>query len=243
MSTLTEVARELDGTLDGLAAVITAAETLTPPERTVIAEAFGAPVFDRYATREVGTIAHECEAHDGLHLVMENNIVEIVGPDGEPRREPGEEGEILITSLRNLATPLVRYRLNDVARLGRDGCSCGRQSVRLNSVLGRTSDLIVSPRGVLLHALFFMRLFDKAPVHRFRVDQETRTRLRIRVVPAAEYSDEVRQRITRVILEHGDPAFEVNWEIVSEIPATASGKFRFAVSHVGKGEGSRPGRA
>ena len=242
VSTLTEVARALDGALDALAAVITAAETLTPPERTLIAESFGAPVFDRYATREVGTIAHECEAHAGLHIVMENNIVEIVGPDGQPRSEPGDEGEIVITSLRNLATPLVRYRLSDMARLGGEGCSCGRHSVRLDSVLGRTSDLIVSPRGVLLHALFFMRLFDKAPVHRFRVDQETPSRLRIRVVPAADYSDEVRQRITSGILEHGDSAFEVAWEIVTEIAATPSGKFRFTVSHVPKGEATPPER-
>ena len=197
-------------------------------------------MFDRYATREVGTIAHECEAHDGLHLVMENNIVEIVGPDGQPRSEPGEEGEVVITSLRNLATPLVRYRLSDMACLGRDGCSCGRQSVRLASVLGRTSDLIVSPRGVLLHALFFMRLFDKAPVHRFRVDQETPTRLRIRVVPTAEYTDAARLRITSGILVHGDPTFEVAWEVVDDIPATSSGKFRFTVSHVGKGESLPP---
>jgi phenylacetate-CoA ligase len=239
VSTLTEIARALDRPLDGLVAVVTAAETLTLAERTVIAESFGAPVFDRYATREVGTIAHECEAHDGLHLVMENNIVEIVGPDGQPRTQADEEGEILITSLRNLATPLVRYRLSDVARLGGGGCPCGRQSVRLDSVLGRTSDLIVSPRGILLHALFFMRLFDKTPVQRFRVDQETPSRLRIRVVPAAQYSDDVRLRITSGILTHGDPAFEVAWEVVTEIPATSSGKFRFTVSHLGKVEPSR----
>ena len=171
VSTLIEVGRALDRKLDGLAAVITAAETLMPRERGMIGESFGAPVFDRYATREVGTIA---------------------------------------------------------------------QSVRLASVLGRMSDLIVSPRGVLLHALFFMRLFDKAPVHRFRVDQETRTRLRIRIVPAAEYTDAVRLRITSGILVHGDPTFEVVWEVVNDIPATSSGKFRFTVSHVGKGESSPP---
>ena len=243
VSTLTEIARALDRPLEGLAAVVTAAETLTLSERTVIAESFGAPVFDRYATREVGTIAHECEAHVGLHLVMENNLVEIVGPDGQPRGEESDEGEIVITSLRNLATPLVRYRLSDIARLGGGACPCGRQSVRLDSVLGRTSDLIVSPRGILLHALFFMRLFDKAPVQRFRVDQETSSRLRIRVVPGANYSDEVRLRITLGILTYGDPTFEVAWEVVSEIPATSSGKFRFTVSHIGKGEPPRPERS
>ena len=79
-----------------------------------------------------------------------------------------------------------------------------------------------------------------APVHRFRVDQETRSRLRIRVVAAAEYTDAVRLRITSGILVHGDPTFEVAWKVVDAIAATSSGKFRFTVSHVGKGESSPP---
>jgi len=102
-------------------------------------------------------------------------------------------------------------------------------------VMGRTSDVIVSPTGVLLHALFFLKLFYGTSVVRFRVDQETPNRLRVRVVPAALYDDEVRQRITSQILIHGDSRFEVVWEVVDEIPRTASGKFRVTVNHVARG--------
>ena len=232
VSTLAEVARALDQPIAGLDGVVAAAETLTPPERTLIETAFGAPVFDRYATREVGTIAHECEAHDGLHIVAENNLVEVVDTEGRPLEDPMAEGEVLVTNLRNFATPLIRYRLGDLARLGRPGCACGREGSRLASVVGRTSDLIVSPSGVLLHGLFFMRAFDKTPVQRFRVDQETPSRLRIRVVAAAGYTDEVRERVTALILGRGDPGFEVVWQVVDDIPLTASGKFRFTASQV-----------
>jgi phenylacetate-CoA ligase len=232
VSMVTEVARALERPLDDLGAVETTAETLTPIDRDFIARAFGAPVFNRYATREVGMLAHECVAFDGLHMAMESNLVELIGPDGRPVENPGDEGEIVVTSLRNLATPLVRYRLGDMARLGRDGCACGRGSTRLQSVLGRTGDFIVSPRGTLLHGLFFMRLFDKSPVRRFRVDQETFSSLRIRVVPAPEYNDDVRRRITSLILAHGDPGFDVTWEVVDDIPPAPSGKFRVTVSHV-----------
>jgi phenylacetate-CoA ligase len=232
VSTLTEVARELESPIDGLAVIETAAETLTPTQRSIIANAFGAPVFNRYTTREVGTLAHECDAHDGLHILMENTIVEVVDADGAPLTDPGEEGEVVVTSLRNLATPLIRYRLGDIARLGRAGCPCGRRGERFDSVLGRTSDLIVSPSGVLLHSLFFMRLFDGAPIRRFRVEQETPVRLRVRVVPTAKYNDEVRRRITSLLLNHGDPGFEVLWEIVDDLPFSSSGKFRFTISHV-----------
>jgi hypothetical protein len=77
-----------------------------------------------------------------------------------------------------------------------------------------------------------MRLFDKSPVRRFRVDQETPSWLRIRVVPAPEYNDDVRRRITSLILAHGDPGFDVTWEVVDDIPPAPSGKFRVTVSHV-----------
>lgn len=235
VSILSEVAAALDRPLEGLAGIVPSAETFTPQERSRITTAFGAQAFDRYGTREVGTIAHECEAHDGLHTVMENNLVEVVDADGRPVADPAGEGEVLVTNLRNLATPLIRYRLGDLARLGGEGCPCGRGSTRLQSVLGRTSDLIVSPRGTLLHALFFMRIFDNSPVYRFRVDQETPTRLRVRVVPTAQYSDDVRRRVTALILEHGDREFDVVWEVVTDLPPSASGKYRFTESHVKKG--------
>jgi phenylacetate-CoA ligase len=234
VSILTEVAAALDRPVDGLAGIVASAETFTPPERSRITKAFGAQTFDRYGTREVGIIAHECEAHDGLHLAMENNLVEVVDADGRPLADPAGEGEILVTNLRNLATPLIRYRLGDVGRLAVGDCPCGRGSNRLASVLGRTSDLIVSPRGILLHALFFMRIFDNTPVYRFRVDQETPTRLRVRVVPMSQYTDDVRRRVTSLILEHGDRGFEVVWEVVDDLPRSPSGKYRFTESHLNK---------
>jgi phenylacetate-CoA ligase len=165
---------------------------------------------------------------------MENNLVEVVDADGRPLADPAGEGEILVTNLRNLATPLIRYRLGDVGRLAVGDCPCGRGSNRLASVLGRTSDLIVSPRGILLHALFFMRIFDNTPVYRFRVDQETPTRLRVRVVPMSQYTDDVRRRVTSLILEHGDRGFEVVWEVVDDLPRSPSGKYRFTESHLNK---------
>jgi phenylacetate-CoA ligase len=232
MSIVMEIARELDRPPDGLLGVQTTAETLTPQDRLAIETSFGAPVFNRYGSNEVGTIAQECALHDGLHMVMENNLVEIVGADDRPLTTPGSEGDVVITNLRNFATPLIRYRLGDVGRLGGDGCLCGRGSARLESVIGRTSDVIVSPRGALLHSLFFLKLFYGRPVLQFRVDQETPERLRLRVVPGARYSDEVRQRVTSQILTHGDPRFDVLWEVVDEIPRSPSGKFRVTVNHV-----------
>jgi len=126
--------------------------------------------------------------------------------------------------------PLILLAAN--ARIGGGNCACGRGSTRLESVLGRTSDFVVTPAGGLLHGLFFMRAFYKAPVRQFRVVQETLHRISVSIVPGPEYNDDVRRRITSVIHAHGDPDFEVLWEVVEDIPPSAGGKFRYTISHV-----------
>lgn len=237
VSSLVEIAKLLESPISGLRGVQTAAETLTAEHRQLIEGAFGAPVYNRYGCREVGNLAHECDAHAGLHLLMENNVVEVVKPDGSAAG-PGEEGEIVVTNLWNTATPLIRYRLGDIARVGDpEPCSCGRSSPRLEAVLGRTSDIIASPGGKKLHGEFFTHLFYGAPVRRFQVEQTSAAELHIRVVPDAGYSPSLAIEVTDKITTYGDPAFSISWETVDEIRPSASGKFRFTLSSL-RGPGS-----
>ncbi len=232
VSILLELAREMDRPLEGLRAVQSSAETLTDEYRKVIGEAFGAPVYNRYGAREVGNLAHECDEHSGLHLLMENNIVEIVDADGRPLTEPGDEGDVVVTNLNNFATPLIRYRLGDVARVGERECRCGRGSPLLASILGRTSGMIVTPSGRRLHGEFFTHLFYGLPVRQFRVEQVTETELAIDVVPDAGYGEDVRDRVTRSIYDEGDSRFVVDWREVDELTPSASGKFHFTTSRL-----------
>ncbi len=232
VSMLIEIARSLPRPIESLRAIQASAETLTDANRSEIEEAFGAPVYNRYGAREVGTIAHECDAHDGMHLLMENNLVEVVDTNGIPLIEPGAEGDVVVTSLTNLGTPLLRYRLGDVARVGKTGCTCGRGSTKLEAVLGRTSGIIVAPNGRRLHGEFFTHHFYGEPVRRFRVEQVAPTALFITVIPDVDYTDAVRERIVTAIAREGDADFNVDWQIVQDIPTTATGKFQFTVNHV-----------
>lgn len=235
VSMLRELARAAQRPLGSLRAVQASAETLTPEDRLLIQARLGAPVYNRYGAREVGNLAHECDAHDGLHLLMENNIVELVDDAGRPLTTPGDEGDVVVTSLTNFATPLIRYRLGDVARLGEVECPCGRGSPKLDAVLGRTSEVIVSPGGRRLMGRFFSRLFFGEPVHQFLVEQTTPRSLRITVVPDVGYSDEVRERILRVIHRDGDPAFEVEWRTATHLERTSAGKRLFIRSLTPRG--------
>ena len=232
VSIMSDLARVLDRPMPGLRAVQASAETLTEEHRELISSAFGAPVYNRYGAREVGNLAHECDEHNGLHLLMENNIVEIVDADGQPLTEPGAEGDVVVTNLNNFATPLIRYRLGDIARVGGSRCPCGRGAPLLASILGRTSGMIVAPSGRRLHGEFFTHLFYGEPVRQFRVEQVTETDLAIEVVPDAGYDGRVRDRITRSIADEGDTRFVVDWHEVDELAPSSSGKFQFTTSRL-----------
>jgi len=214
-------------------AIQTSAETLTPTARRLIEDTFGARCFDRYGCREVGNLAHECDAHTGLHLLVENNYIEFVDDAGEPVA-PGEVGHIVATNLRNRAMPLIRYAVGDLGVPSSARCSCGRGLPMMERVQGRVSDVIVTPAGRLLHGEFFTHLFYGASgVRQFQVEQRTLTELDVRMVADSDVAYETaRARIGDLILRHGDTAFQLTFARVPHIPARRSGKYCFTLSHV-----------
>src|SRR5271157_1047951 len=92
--------------------IITSAETLEISMRKTIEDAFGCPVFDYYGSRETGAIASECEEHHGYHISSENVAIEFV--DENEHVAAGESGIALITNLRNMGMPFVRYKIGDI---------------------------------------------------------------------------------------------------------------------------------
>lgn len=216
-----------------IGAVQTAAEALTAADRELFEVAFQAPVYNRYGCREVGNIAHECPAHDGLHELTDNNILEVVGEDGRPVR-PGHPGHVLVTNLHNIAMPFIRYRIGNVAVTGSASpCACGRASPRLQAVYGRTADMITTPSGRLIHGEFFSHLFYKLPgVRQFRVEQPSLAEIVITVSPTEALTAKTEAFLRGVISSHGDPSLKVYFRPVERIDPNASGKFRFTVSSV-----------
>ncbi len=222
------------------------AETLTDDDRELLGEVFGCPVFDRYGCREVGLIAHECEAHAGLHLSPLCNLVELLDAEGRPVAAPSspaakddqpagpEVGRVVVTNLNNYAMPFIRYEIGDLAVRGDTECSCGRSTPLLQRVVGRTTDVIVSPGGKLLHGEFFTHLFyGRDDVRQFQVIQLTETDLTVRLVPAQDADLTTLQReLTDIIHQHGDPGFVLKFETCDTIPTSSSGKYRFTISEL-----------
>jgi phenylacetate-CoA ligase len=213
--------------------VICAAERLFAPDRAELERAFGARVFETYGCREVMLIAAECPAHAGLHVSMENLIVELLVAEhgGYRAARPGEIGQIAITDLHNFGMPFIRYLNGDLAVAAPPGrCACGRGLDRLISIEGRQNDTLVAADGRSIDSLFFNVLFaaQGGKVKRFQAAQRKDGTVVLRVVPAAEFDDDVRKRLVDASIHVlGDVPFEL--ALVDEIPVGESGKRRVVV--------------
>ncbi len=93
-------------------------------------------------------VAMECkEGRNGLHIFEDHFIVEAINPETGEVVPPGEEGELVFTTLTKEAFPLIRYRTKDMSRLMKEPCSCGRSLTRMDRISGRSDDMLII-RGV-----------------------------------------------------------------------------------------------
>ena len=217
--------RGYDGSALPLKAIVSTSEVLTEPQRRAMREAFGVPVQNEYGCGELGPLAYECEA-GGLHLMTENQVVEVLRPDGSPAA-PGESGEVVVTDLNNFAMPLVRYRVGDLATPAR-ACTCGRGFPTLERVWGREYDFVQGPDGRRYHGEFFMYLFEDlrsagAAIGKFQVVQRAADRVELRVVPAGDFHALEEARLLAVARERL-PGVHLSVLRVPELPPLASGK-------------------
>lgn len=123
-----------------LIALFPTSETITAFGRSLLEEAFNAPVYDQYASSEGAPILTEC-SHGHMHLHHETGYIEPYGDDGE----------ILVTSFTTHGTPLVRYRIGDRMKFGEGTCPCGQGGTYVESIEGRQSNFIVTPKGLKVY--------------------------------------------------------------------------------------------
>jgi phenylacetate-CoA ligase len=210
--------------------VIAAAERLFPADRASMTRAFGPKLFETYGNREVMLIAAECEAHQGLHLSMENLIVEVVVRDGDRERaaRPGELGEVVITDLHNYGAPFIRYLTGDLAVASAAGrCACGRSLGRLERVEGRTTDTLRDGAGRAVSGLFFNVLFASLAhkVREFQVVQRRDRAIDLKIVPTSLFDDALLEDLRNHCYTH-IPGVELRTELVSQLTPDRSGKLR-----------------
>jgi phenylacetate-CoA ligase len=127
-------------------------EAMPPRVRQDLEERLKIHAYAIYGVNEMVEpgVAGECPQKVGLHLAEDHFYPEIIDPHSGRLLPPGEEGELVITTLTNEGYPLVRFRTGDVSRLDYSTCDCGRTSARMSPPLRRSDDLLVV-RGIAMY--------------------------------------------------------------------------------------------
>jgi phenylacetate-CoA ligase len=125
------------------------AEPWSENMRKEIEKRYDMKAYDIYGLTEIigPGVSFECEAQDGLHVNEDHFFPEIIDPVSGKQLPLGQKGELVFTTLTKDGTPLLRYRTRDITYLMPEKCSCGRTTVRMHRLFGRTDDMLII-RGV-----------------------------------------------------------------------------------------------
>ncbi len=147
-----------------------------PAIRQRIEEAWNARVFDHWGMTEIGPLGIECEAAPGgLHILESECIAEIIDPSSGEPVSTGEEGELVLTNLGRIDSPLFRYRTGDLVVADERPCACGRALLRLKGgILGRADDMLTIRGNNVFPSTMeaILREFDEIAEYRITVTTE-----------------------------------------------------------------------
>ena len=198
---------------------------VTPNQRGVIEKWFGGKFWDDYGSAEFGSMACECDQHDGLHVFEDMFVVEVVDDAGQPVPD-GVSGWILVTDLMNHAMPLIRYCIGDVGFIDSTPCDCGRTSPRL-TVQGRAHDVLVSGSGTWKTHDDVVDFCESFPgVDSCVVECRGSEKYTLTVIPSRQEPFQ-KEELTKAFSDWIGIQARVSVRTVSTIHSEAGGKFRF----------------
>ena len=176
------------------------AEPWTEEMRREIEQRWRIDALNIYGLSEImgPGVSMEClEAKQGMHIFEDHFLPEIIDPDTGEVLPPGEQGELVFTTLTKEAYPLIRYRTRDITSLDYTPCVCGRTHVRMQRIAGRSDDMLII-RGVnVFHSQIeslILEVHGLAPHYLIIVDRQNNLdTLEVQVeVTEALFSDEVK---------------------------------------------------
>ena len=198
-------------------------EVLTAAMRQTIAAAFNAPVYDVYASHELGVTAFQCRSEKLYHIRQRAVVTEVV--EGNQGAAEGRNGELIGTNLNAFTMPFIRYRIGDVVTKGPARCACGAYSPTLARIDGRALDYFRLPDGRLLHPFSF-NLGLTPWIRNFSMIQERIDLITAYVVASSEQTGDQVTEVERSVRNVLGPGVAFHMKFVDSISPSASGKFR-----------------
>lgn len=204
------------------------AENLLPQQAEVMQKAFGVRPKQHYGMAEAVANISECE-YGRLHVDEDFAAVEFIqNPSG-----PGYK--VVGTNFTNLATPLVRYDVQDLVTLGDVECPCGRPGRTVDSVDGRAEDYVILKNGARLGRMDHV-FKDLVNVREAQIHQKKPGQIVIRVVRGSNYSEQDESALLREMQKRVGENTEIAVEYVNLLERSRTGKLRFVVSEIPEGQ-------
>jgi phenylacetate-CoA ligase len=209
--------------------LITSAEVFDEITRERVRADLNPEMFNFYGSYEVGRIAAECPAHEGLHVNADHVVLECL--DGERSAGPGRAGTTVITTLNVLAMPFIRYRMGDICTFLEKACSCGCAFPLIGPPKGREEELLSLPSGKLLSVgglEFVLRDFFEI-IDQFRFIQESRDHLLLQLVLRVKEDKQTLEKMRRALVRYLGEPVRMDIRIVNHIKEEKK-KFRTFIS-------------
>jgi phenylacetate-CoA ligase len=212
-------------------AILVSAETVFARQRRSIECAFGAKLYNQYASSEGAPFVSECKK-GRLHVHSDSGLVEILSSGGKPV-SPGQVGQLVVTSFATRVAPLLRYAIGDLAIRSAEPhlCECGLPFPTIDAIIGRIDDVLYTPdRG------FVGRLdtvFKQVPngIIEAQIVQISPERIVLRIIPDwPRYRPEHSEKIVEEMRKRLGQVVSIDVEEVREIPRSANGKMRPVVN-------------
>ncbi len=216
-----------------LRSAVTWGDNLYPHYRQTIEQAFRVKVLDTYGIGEGTQVSAQCGHDQNYHVHTLDTVVEYLDDHGNPVSS-GERGNLILTRLHPGPMPLIRYRVGDMGIAGdQSPCPCGRGLDRMQAILGRDTDVVLTPSGNRLIVEFFNGIVDDVPeVDSFQVIQNSLDSIIVSVVPKSGFSEKTRTDLVAAMKQNGAADLDIQIDCVSDIPLTPGGKRRYVISKI-----------
>jgi len=206
--------------------VFSDSETLDKPTRNSIENFFGTPVLDFYANTETGIAAFQTPDSNGRYLIPEDLV--ILETVTNPLLQDGDT-DIVLTGLLNRTTPIIRYRIGDVA----DGRVCRDQGApfsNIDGVHGKYLDFLVRTDGSIVSSHAAKQNLTHVPgIEKFQVQQQEIGRVVIRIQRASDWLDSTEVRIRSDFARDFGSDTEINIEFVESLSKETNNYRKFKV--------------
>jgi len=210
-------------------AIITSSETLLDSQRKIIEQAFDTKIYDHYGSAEMSAFITQCR-EGNYHINPDFGIVEILDSQGNEVKE-GEVGNIVCTGFVNRKMPFIRYSIGDSAKYSTKSCACGSHFHLIDSIEGRTDDLLILRDGRKIGRLdpVFKGL---KSIKETQIVQVSLDKISVSIVKESDYDDEQNKILIRELKKRVGNDIDVTINFVNEIQRTKSGKFRAVISEL-----------